>query len=76
MRIYTARACWNDGWWTATVDEVDGLVATAPLLEQVPAAVIAGLANFPEEPIDYPEDALVLVFPEVDADSPYQVPPT
>lgn len=75
MRIYTARACWNGGCWTITVDEVDGLVATAPLLEQVPTAVISCLANFPEEPIDYPEDALVVVFPEVDAESLHQVPP-
>lgn len=69
MKIYTARACWNAGWWTSTVDEVEGLVTTTRLLEEVPTAVTSGLMNLPEKPIDYPEDALVLVLPEMTRDS-------
>lgn len=69
MRIYTARPRWNDGRWTSTVDEVTGLVATARLLEQVPTAVTSGLVNFPGAAMDDSEEALVLVLPEVDAES-------
>lgn len=65
IKIYTARAYWDDGWWTITVDELDGLVTTTRLLEQIPAAVTSWLMNLPEKPIDYPEDALVLVLPEM-----------
>ena len=60
MGTYTARATREDGWWTVTVDEVEGLYTQAQRLDQIERNVRDALALFPDiEP--YPENACIIV---------------
>lgn len=60
MGTYTARATREDGWWTVTVDEVEGLYTQARRLDQIERNVRDALTLFPDiEP--HPENACIIV---------------
>lgn len=63
MGTYIARATREGGWWTVTVDEVEGLYTQARRLDQIERNVRDALALFPEiEP--YPDTARVTIYPQ------------
>jgi len=63
MAHYTARATRDEGWWTVTVDEIDGLFTQTRRLEQIPGMVKDALELFPELD-DSPQEADVTVVPQ------------
>lgn len=63
MSTYTARATREDGWWTVTVDEVEGLYTQAQRLDQIERNVRDALTLFPDiEP--HPDTAHVTICPQ------------
>lgn len=63
MGTYIARATREDGWWTVTVDEVEGLYTQARRLDQIERNVRDALTLFPEiEP--HPDTAHVTICPQ------------
>lgn len=63
MTTYTARTVREEGWWTVTVDEIEGLFTQTRRLDQIPAMVRDALELFPEVE-ESPESAQINVVAE------------